>query len=497
MQIKEFLEHICEQIKYQPIRAEIAQELENHLKESKEQLISEGLTEENAEQKAISQMGNAEEIGKKLNKIHSPKLDWKLLLLTLILIIFGSLVTFTRTHNCINYANEKGVLPYYSSMSQYTFTLAVGAVLSICVYFFDYRKILKMPKTLYGVATFLILFAMLFGYQVNGSKIYLYILGNTFFMPSIAVPLYILAFIGFLQKINSNKNLEISFLQKKFKMNLDILKIIILGGISLLILQMAPATVLMLILGAIYLVLASVKLWKIKKSRKRNLAILWGIPVALGILFLVTMMPMASDRLIGSFAPEQDPKGRGWIGVNQKMILDSANLFGEAGDMSNAISLFDEGTNFAFISILAHYGWVVSVVMVIAIVFFSIKLMVNVTKIKDMAGKLTIMGISGLFILQSIFNLLMNLNLGLKTNVNIPFISYGRQDLILNMMCLALVLSVYRRKDILGKRRKPKQISCFRAIIKKEVAVKNSIYCERKLEFLLPIIFSFFVAYYY
>lgn len=211
VQIKEFLEHVCEQIKYQPIRAEIAQEMESHLKESKEQLIAEGLTEEKAEQEAISQMGNAEEIGKKLNKIHSPKLDWKLLLLTLILIIFGALVTFTRS-NCVD---EKGALPYYSPMPQYIFTLAVGAVLSIGIYFFDYRKILKMPKTLYGVATCLILFAMLFGYQINGNKIYLYILGNTFFMPAIAVPLYILSFIGWLQKMDTSKNLEIAFLQKK------------------------------------------------------------------------------------------------------------------------------------------------------------------------------------------------------------------------------------------------------------------------------------------
>lgn len=454
MQIKEFLEHVCKQIRYQPIRGEVAQEIENHLKESKEQLILQGLTEEKAEQEAINQMGSAEELGKKMNQIHCPKLDWKLLLLTVTLIVFGGLVTFTRSSNCMNYVSEKGVLPYYSSMPQYIFTLAVGMLLSIGVYFFDYRKILKLPKTLYTLATCLVLFSNVFGFQVNGVKTYFYILGNTFFIPAIAVPLYILAFIGLLQKIDNDRKLKILLLQKEFKINLDILKIIVLSGISLLILQMAPATVLMFILGAVYLILASVKLWEIEKNKKRNLAILWGIPMIFGILFLVTIMPMVSDRLISSFAPEQDPQGRGWLGVNQKMILESAKVFGEAGDMSNAISLFDEGTNFAFISILAHYGWGLSFAMVIAIVFFSMRLMINAVKIKDMAGKLTIMGISGLFILQSIFNLLMNLNVGLKSNVNIPFISYGRQDLILNMICLALVLSVYRRKDILGKQDK-------------------------------------------
>lgn len=453
LQIKEFLEHICQQIKYKPIRGEIAQEMENHLKETMENFVSEGLSEEEAEQQAIKQMGNAEEIGKKLNQIHRPKLDWKLLALTVIMLIFGGLVTFTRAVNCWNYIDHTGAFPYYASMWQYVFTLAVGAVLSIAIYFIDYRKLLNMPKILYVIATFLLIYTKMFGYQVNGLKAYIFILGRGGFAPAFAVPLYILAFIGFLQKIDINKNLKIAFLEKEIKVNLDVLKIIVLSAISLMVLECVPATVLMFILGMIYLVIATVKLLESKNNRKLYLAILWGIPVVLGLAFILFAMPMLGNRLIGSFAPEQDPAGRGWLGVNQKMILESANLFGEADNMSGAISLFDEGTNFAFISILAHYGWIVAISMVIAIVFFSVKLMMSARKIKDVPGKLIVVGIAGLFILQSVFNLLMNLNFGIKSNVNIPFISYGRQDLILNMMCLALVLAVYRRKDILTKRR--------------------------------------------
>ena len=79
MQIKEFLDSVCEQIKYKPIREDIAEELKNHIEELKENYIQEGMKEEIAEQKAIEQMGDSKEIGKKLNKIHRPKLDWKLL----------------------------------------------------------------------------------------------------------------------------------------------------------------------------------------------------------------------------------------------------------------------------------------------------------------------------------------------------------------------------------------------------------------------------------
>ena len=51
LQIKEFLNNVCEQIKYKPIRNEIAEELENHIKEAKENYIQEGIEEIEAEEK--------------------------------------------------------------------------------------------------------------------------------------------------------------------------------------------------------------------------------------------------------------------------------------------------------------------------------------------------------------------------------------------------------------------------------------------------------------
>lgn len=156
------------------------------------------------------------------------------------------------------------------------------------------------------------------------------------------------------------------------------------------------------------------------------------------------------DRFTAVINPESDPAGSGWLAINRKLIINSAQSFGEAEDMSNALNLFDEGTNFAFISILAHYGWILAIGMVIAVILLSIKLIINSIKIKDIYGKMIIIGISSMFIMQSIFNILMNLNLGIEANFNIPFVSYGRMELIINMISLALILSIYRKKDIVN-----------------------------------------------
>ena len=71
-------------------------------------------------------------------------------------------------------------------------------------------------------------------------------------------------------------------------------------------------------------------------------------------------------------------------------------------------------------------------------------------KIKDNYGKLLVIGISSMFILQSIFNILINLNLWIDFSFNLPFVSYGGVNLILNIVSLALVLSIYRKKDIIN-----------------------------------------------
>ena len=108
LQIKEFLDSVCEQIKYKPIRKNISEELQNHIEESKENYIKEGLEEQVAEEKAIKQMGEAQEIGKKLNKIHRPKLDWKLLLILMILLCFSGLVVLIKSRNDIELFGAEG-----------------------------------------------------------------------------------------------------------------------------------------------------------------------------------------------------------------------------------------------------------------------------------------------------------------------------------------------------------------------------------------------------
>ena len=42
----------------------------------------------------------------------------------------------------------------------------------------------------------------------------------------------------------------------------------------------------------------------------------------------------------------------------------------------------------------------------------------------------------------------MNINMGIQSNVNLPFVTYGGVYFIVNIVNMAIIFSVYRRKDV-------------------------------------------------
>lgn len=455
MQINEFLNSVCEQIKYKPIRNTIAEELKDHIEDKKEELIEMGQNEEEAEKDAVEQMGDAEIIGKELNKVHRPRLDWKLLIILVVLLIFGFVISYIITENehteMMQYMKE-GVSEYITTnyMIKYACFVVLGFSIGVIIYFCDYKKIKNKPLILYIIATVVIILAFLFGISVNGIN-FLRIGNYSIRSNTIAIPLYILAFIVFLENINEENKLTKLFKEKNIKINSNVLKLVVLSLISLLMLSLIPSSSSVIVLAITYLILATKKVVSESENKRKQLLMLWGIPIIVGtvvVLFEVLANPYVLDKFISVYNPEEYKEKEGWRALNRKEIIESAQKFGEAENMSDAIYLFDGFGNNEIISILTHFGWIPTVTLIIAVLAFSIKLVINSFKIKEKYGSLIILGIGCMFILQSIFNVLMNFNLLFDASFNLPFVTYGCGELVVNMMCLALIFAVYRKKDV-------------------------------------------------
>lgn len=81
------------------------------------------------------------------------------------------------------------------------------------------------------------------------------------------------------------------------------------------------------------------------------------------------------------------------------------------------------------------------------IVFFVIRNFKNIFKVKDSYGKFLVICIFSIFTIEFIMSLLFNFGLS-PISYGLPFISQGKGNIIVIMAMTGLMLSVYRRKNI-------------------------------------------------
>lgn len=249
MKIKKFLDEVSRQIKYEPAIQPIAEELEGHIEDIKSEYMCKGYEEKEAEEKAVEQMGDARQIGKKLNKMYGPKLDWKLLVLICILMFFGMLSAGILFRSVSQFT--PGGLFKNKLFIQYIIALAIGSILSGIIYFIDYKKISKYSVLIYIAGIILNLFC----YVSSDWKCeFLYS----------AIPFYVVSFAGFISESNQNKS--------------KIIKTVILSIISIILLR-KTTTIGLRITELAYLSMITLKLLKMKKIK--HIIILWIIPIIL------------------------------------------------------------------------------------------------------------------------------------------------------------------------------------------------------------------------
>lgn len=441
MDIKAYLNNLCKEIKYEPAKKAISKELEIHMKEIKEDYINEGIDETTAEEKVVHQMGNAEEIGKSLNKIHRPQLDWKLLILIAILMGFSLLIAIL-----------KGPTMNDTYIGSTVIYMLIGIAISIGIYFFDYRKLKKHSFLIYLFATILMIMPVIgIGGYMRGVP-YINIGVFAFYPGTFTVTLYTIAFIGFIVDYNRDNAIKFRIQNEKFSINKDFIKIVGLTLLSLIIMQSISTWTNTIILSFVYLAITTIKIITNRENRIKNLLILYGTIGLLAIILMscLNISPFESTRLLASFNPEVDPNGAGYIGMLQKEILQNLKLIGEAETeiISSDKYIITKDSNYTFIYLLGKTGIIPAVILFLAIILTSIKLIVNAKNIKEQYGKFLIVGLSTLYIFQSLASVLMNINMGIQANINIPFVAYGGFYFMVSIFSMAIIFSVYRRKDI-------------------------------------------------
>lgn len=93
---KDFINNICREISFKEAHKPIREELEIHIDDLIENYIEKGFEEKEALIRAIQSMGNPKEIGYNLNKVHSTRIQWQVVIATEALSFMGVIVLFLR-----------------------------------------------------------------------------------------------------------------------------------------------------------------------------------------------------------------------------------------------------------------------------------------------------------------------------------------------------------------------------------------------------------------
>jgi cell division protein FtsW (lipid II flippase) len=413
-----FLNEITLQIKSKEAKQFVSDELKNHLKQAELYWIKKGLSDSEAEAKAIEQMGSATKLGIEMNKLHRPRLDWWTLLLLGCTLLLGFLPLFALLEN--------GFLASTIFIQNKAVIVLLGALVAIGTMFIDYRRWQSKGWLFYGIGN-LILFMIIFfsNRMINGvPRIEL---GPLTIESLMAIPFFLLAWASFFQ-------------QKRLK----VWQFIMLFLLPLFLLFSIPSLSTVYIYSIMVFVMF---LWS-QFSRKIKL-ILSSSAVIMALLISVVswkyLKPYQKERLLGFLAPEEYASTSGNLYIRIDELLSKAGWFGYAGQTK---FLPEAHTDYVFVTFTYYFGWIFAAVLVLILSMLAGRIIFVSLKIKDSFGKLLLIGAVALYIAQLATNVAMTLGLIPLFAVSLPFMSYGLMPTVLNAMLIGIVLSIYRRKDI-------------------------------------------------
>ncbi len=438
--ISSFLDNVCIHINCKSLHKDIREELTNHIIELRDRYLRQGSTEETALDMAIASMGDCDEIGSRLNKQHKPQTEWSIIILTAIIAIIGGIIMFTSS----KFESLQAV-----SFEKYLLFAFIGIAVTAALYFFDYTKLKRLALPIYLLTFAALIFTICTGNITAGRK-YISFVGLSL-SSNYATLLFLIAFAGFMEKLKNKGGLAVAYL-------------IGIGSVSLLPIMLLPSLSQALVLLAGYAVLtfSAVRRGHFGGSRRLQLFSLGGIAAA-GMLALAVSVISEPHRFrrIAVFIARgrNDPSGSGWQQVMADNWLSVSKLFGKTTETISGygidMAMPSATTHYVLINVIATLGWAAGIAIIVFAALFILRMLMTAKRVKNSYGYYLSLASCTVLSVQFIISILMNFNLFPPMGVSLPFISYGGTDYVIDMALVGVILSVWRRNNLIAAPDKP------------------------------------------
>lgn len=434
--VKQYINQVCRQVKARDVHADIQLEMTSHLDELIEDKLNEGLLEEEAIRQALAQMGDPDQIGKQLHAVHKPVMEWGLAAIVAIMVGIGLLAMYAVQ---IAYSEHGGLNGFQFFLRKAFFT-AVGAVFMIGIYFLNYRKLRKYSWYLYSGTILLMIACTFMGTEVNGMKSW--IVFGLFYLDVYGVSpyLFMIAFAGTLMGRNTEK-------RGLFINSLHLGKMILLYAFVPTFLYSQAHSFHDFIVYAFGLMILMLFVAKTYKLFLASLASLAAIGIA-----LFTLAPYRYQSVWQRYTALLNPNASDdSLYVTHRSIdaIRSGGMWGQGFGIENPMIPFIQ-SEMIYTYLTNSLGWVFGFSIIVLTLLLISKVINVARKLKDTYARGLVVGLFSIIGLHFVWNILMSFGLLPMTAMAMPFVSYGGTNGIIELMAIGLILSVYRRRDMIS-----------------------------------------------
>lgn len=352
------------------------------------------------------------------------KLDYILILLVLLLVVFGLVIIYSANKNDPTASGEfkRQIIYFIAGL----FLLAAFASV-------DYHILTGFEKYFYIINVLILIAVFFVGQSALGAQRWLSV-GFFSFQPSELAKIFIiLSLAARLSRDDalSYENLAVTFLYIGF----PIVLILMQPDLGSALVLLAILFCMLFVRGANPLHIAGL--------------IVMGLAASPFVL-----KDYQKQRLLVFIHPESDPTGAGWNIIQSVIGIGSGRLWGKglfSGTQTQLRFVPEHSTDFIFTVLGEELGFMGAAALIILYFFFLWKIIRIARESKDLTGTMIAAGIAGMFFFHIFVNLGMTMGIMPVTGIPLSFISYGGSSLITNMIAVGLLLNISMRRELFFK----------------------------------------------
>ena len=284
----------------------------------------------------------------------------------------------------------------------------------------------------------LVFLTLIFGKEVNGAKRWLdlgFFTLQTSEIIKITLPVFLAAYLY-------NKSLPINLF------NTFVAITLILFIVNMVRIQPDLGTSIVILIAGLYILFLAGLSWKF-------IGVSSGLFVlSLPFIWNNFLEPFQRQRILTLLDPTSDPFGSGWNITQSKIAIGSGGIQGKGyqmGSQAHLDFLPETETDFIFSVIAEEFGFIGVCILLSIFFFILLRCLYLALNARDRFCRLTIGGLSLLFLSTIFINLSMVVGIIPVVGMPLPFISKGGSSLLSFYISFGIIISMATHKKLMQR----------------------------------------------